>query len=434
MTEVVTHSIITAIGQSPEFFCFKRKHFSVTDKVIHQINNVDGYDFEINVLHRFDSGTETEPSLGVTAPVQSTLLAVVELIIEKSNAGTLDISQATTESEFTNQFPDYVISFEGLITDSDESVWPQMVTVSDSNETAIMYFYPAYFEVQYTNSNVGVITLFDDINEFGTVNLSTVNLTVANLDELPYSSKFMEITSETPCTTQQIVMHTWVNRDNLTETMDIPFGIVCYGNPSEEVQNAAIRAYIIANSDFTSSDREVIFPTLFGNFGFTIFPYWGNVAFYDGRNIYSPIVESASMLTYIEESVVTLDPTHCANTFEIFPTVFQSLSCFVVADEEEYEQIGTLLSRIPKYILASPTSEDFVTMPADTQAFVQTLFEALDSAENYPSNNPVEGLIIELVDNLSYITFFSDGIRWRVLTKTSLLGAEESTTISEPES
>lgn len=415
----IVYSIVTAPGQSDDFFNFKPKHFSVTNREIEIFNSELVNDFEINLLHRFVDGVETAPKDGLTISVRNGLMDIMDLIITKSNNGTLSIDNSVTTAEFANQFPAYTILFESLITDSNNKVWPQKVTVTVGAEIAVLYLFPSKFELSYPNSNIEVIPLFNNINDFGVINLSAINAAIANLSSLPYAAEFDAITRENPCTNIELAYHQWVNRANLSEDASIPFGLVCYGDPSEEAKDAAVREFIESKSTLSKSDKEVIFPSLFGSYGFTLVPFWNNVAFKDSRNVYSPIVDTRSMIQFVSDGIPTLNYAHVDANWELLPTIFQSLSCFVVPDEIEFDNVGTLTDTISRYFLVATTDADFVDMPNDTQEFVKTLIEALSSAESYPNTNPAVGVEIEIIGDLSYATFFSGGLRWRVLTKIS---------------
>ena len=56
-------------------------------------------------------------------------------------------------------------------------------------------------------------------------------------------------------------------------------------------------------------------------------------------------------------------------------------------------------------------------MSPDVQEFVKVLFEALSCAELHPRAILTQGIDIEVIGELTYATFFSLGLRWRVLTK-----------------
>lgn len=413
------YGIVSAIGLSPEFMNFKRKHHTVTNKVITQWNSETDNDFEFNILHRFTNVEETETHEGLTQPVKETVMAAIDLVLVKSINDSLSIDKGTTKTEFENAFPSAVFEFEDIFQDTNNSVWVTKMSIVSGAETAHIYFYPAKFEVSYPNSNVSVIPLMDDVDSFASVGLSTINSLIGKLDTLPFSAEFAEITQELPCTNLTIDEHQWVNKSNTTETTPVPFGIISYGYPSEESKEQAVRQFIERNSTLSKTDREIIFPGLFGSSGFNLFPFWDQISQEQSRNIYSPILRPNDMIEFVKNNVDALNGIHVNDTWEFLPTLFQSIGILSVPDQESYDEIGQLKQHIETYFLVAPSDGNFSQMGPEVQEFVKSLFEALSCAELHPSATPTQGIDIEIIGGLTYATFFSLGLRWRVLTKVA---------------
>ncbi len=414
------YSYVTALGKSPEFFDFNRKHEAVTKWTPGLLNSNTGNDFEIHILHHFDDSVEIDPQGSIRDGFSTLLINAVDLLITKSSLGQLSLDASVIKTEFENNFSNTTFTFEGVITDSNNDVWPQkMIVESSQEETATLYLYPSHFETEYPNSNVEVVSIFEDNDDFGTVNLAGINVVINNLGFLPFADDFAKITSDNPCTKVEVGEYQWVNRKNLSEDRMVPFGLVCYGNPSTEAKEAAVRKFIEYNTDLDPNQLEIIFPTIFGSYGFTMVPYWDNKAIESVRTIYSPVVDPAAMATLLSGKLPAVDDAHIKTASETIPTMFQSLVCMAIPDKDELDKIVDFNHSVDRYILASPTSSDFTNMPTATKEFVKTLMEALEAAESHPIGVPAEGVTIEVVGNLAYATFHSNGLRWRVLTKST---------------
>ena len=413
----IVYGIITAPGQSSSFFDFKKKHFSRSNKTPYIMNSELANDFEVNIIHRFEDSIETEPSEGVTTLTSVDVMDLVDMVITKSKNKNFSLDVDVTTAEFETTFPGWEIEFTGIITDAEGLVWPKLITLVGDSETVVLYLYPNYFETNYPNTNVTVVTLIDNLDEFETMSTAAIKSAVANLDTMVFSDEFAAITEDQPPTKILVDSHTWVNSNELSETVDIPFGVVCYGEPSVEVREAAIRDHIIANSTMGATVREVVFPSLFGSEGYTLFPFWGNIARVDDRNIYSPACSVEDMIAFAAEVTSTITTTFAGINYTVIPTVFQSLSLLCIPEDNPLAPIGKFEENIKDYFLAATTSGDFTGMSTDTQSFVKTLFEVLDIAETYPEANTIDDYEIEVVDDITYITFFSNGYKWRVVTK-----------------
>lgn len=417
----ISYTLVTSVNQSPEFFQFEPKHFAYTNKDIVSINSKSLNDFEVNIISQDDdNGAVTDFTLPEI--FQNSVMAVIDLIFVKSMNGTLSINKDTTETEFEDAFSDLTITFSSLFEDTTGNIWPTDVTISNGTNTLTAYMYPSEFVKMYSGSEVEVIPLLSNVDTFGTVDAVDVRGAIADLEAIPFAEEFSEISTKHPCTKVSLLEHKWVNQHNQSEVVNVPFGIVQYGYPSEEVIDQAIRDHIDNHSTLTKSAKETIFPTLYGSYGYTIFPIWDKLAFDDDRPTYSPIFRPDNMLEYIKTVVHLCGDSHLLNTWELLPTQYQSVNCFMVPDEDNYDDIGTLSENLPRYFNVAPSHPEFVKLGPDTRVFVTRLFDALIIAESFPESAPNSIVEIEQVNGLTYATFFSGGLRWRVLTKSSYIG------------
>lgn len=410
-------------GFSPNYLDFKPRHFNFSSLEEVTYNPQLRDDFEWHILHQYvDNNRSRELLPSALASEVSNILQWFITECEPGGKITLDVSEV--ELLLNIEFPNSVITVGPLSTDSSKKILPTHIEINEraSGNSVTIWMLSTEFDNKYPYGDAVVFDMVNSVDDMLSETEAGMELLIRGLETLPFQTAFETQTMTRNATAVKVLDTSWVNINNPTETVRIPFGIALYGNVHNTPVGltTVVREHIVNRTAVAIAIWETALPELFNVLTFTLVPSWDTIA--SGGNItprYSPIVNAASVLNVIKNKVSGINGAFADEHLESLPTVYQSLMTYACPAPSNAEDRRSISSIYPDYILAGPGTPDFIHMRGATKDFVQRLIDALAVAERYPEIEVPPGFNIELIEDVTYVTFLNGTGRFRVMTKAS---------------
>lgn len=164
------------------------------------------------------------------------------------------------------------------------------------------------------------------------------------------------------------------------------WSLLIYGAAGDDLDaiRQAIRDYIAANNTHTEDEWKVIFPDIYKNTEFVIFPNWNAWAIPDRalfQGVHSPVVKLKASLQYLKDALPTFLPTWIDTHGVAIPCNYKSLSLFLTSSPDN--RVGTTdITDLYPDIINVPTSDTlWEAMAADTRAWLEGVQKMVMTAE-----------------------------------------------------
>lgn len=178
----------------------------------------------------------------------------------------------------------------------------------------------------------------------------------------------------------------WVDPATLTRT-PTNWSLLIYGAAGDDLDaiRQAIRDYIAANSTRSEDEWKVIFPDIYKNTEFVIFPRWKLWAIPD-RQLYegthSPVVKLQEALDYLTAAIPAFPAPWIKNHATAMPCNYKSLTLLLTSSPDNRVGTTDIIDLYPD-ILNIPTSDTlWESMAQDTRDFLEGLQAMVMTAEN----------------------------------------------------
>ncbi len=162
--------------------------------------------------------------------------------------------------------------------------------------------------------------------------------------------------------------------------------MLIYGAEGDDIDaiRDAIRAYIADNSARPEADWREIFPDIYKNTEFVVYPRWKlwgipDMQLYEGTH--SPIIQLKKELDYLKVVQAGLPPLHIDAHGAVIPCNYKSLSLLLISSPDNRDNLFDI-SQVYPDIINVPTSDTlFAAMNAETRDWILGIQEMLMIAE-----------------------------------------------------
>lgn len=151
--------------------------------------------------------------------------------------------------------------------------------------------------------------------------------------------------------------------------------LLIYGQKGDDIDaiRESIRDHIAANSTQPEADWRAIFPDIYKNTEFLIYPRWKNYAIADRvllAGTYSPVVSLKRELDYLKVVQPGLLAAHIDAHATVIPSNYKSLALLLIGGPDNRDSIYDI-TRIYPDIINVPTSDTlFESMSFDTREWI----------------------------------------------------------------
>lgn len=216
----------------------------------------------------------------------------------------------------------------------------------------------------------------------------------------------------------------WVDPATQTRT-PTNWSLLIYGAAGDDLDaiRQAIRDYIAANSDRTEDEWKAIFPDIYKNTEFVIFPRWKawaipDRALYEGTH--SPIVNLKRELDYLKATLPTFAASWIDAHGTAIPCNYKSLTLLLTSSPDN--RIGlTDIDNLYPDIINVPTSDTlWEAMSADTRAWIEGIQQMVMTAEDMgPYTDLPTGLRRTTRGAIIYVTKRFNDVNFLVASKAT---------------
>ena len=298
------------------------------------------------------------------------------------------------------------------------------------NYQLTIWFSDPAFRTQYDEFEIDLIPPTDNIN-----NLINDKLTVYNYVSKQTNSvvvgKIQDMVGDNPNTSLYPYDITWHDPSDFQSTLPTTWVAVIWGAAGNDIDaiKDAIRDYIAKNSDYDKWNE--IYPDLYSETEFTMFPMWGKLALQDNAmevGIYASNVKAADIRNHVKQFLPSgyAQSGKAADTFiedHMFSgtAAYRTVSYGMVGNPNNKNEIIDLNVMYPDVNFAlNSTDNDFGRMSLSTQGLCLKMNEALNVAREY---DPGENLPYDYTRmarrGYYYVAFQYEGYTYAILTRYS---------------
>lgn len=345
-----------------------------------------------------DDTTNNVTLIPMATTYSDPLLQVANWFAKQSIDGNFTSDSTLTAQNFSAEFPNFTLLDIGKMYTNPAGKWlPGSVavklTAASEDNYLKLWFVDEAFKAEYSFYEIKILPPLDTIDaladDYETVipllQAITISKQLAKADALfsndPYSHligkefEWYDFEDETQHTPSQWIVAIWGAAGN-----------------NEDAIRAAIRDYILTNSQYGQDRWEVHLPDLFVPTEFYIIPLWDRVAvpFQTLINgVYSPTVKPADAVTIAQATMDGYTSAWVSGNVEVSMTMFNSLSILALGNEKNRLAKPTFSAQWPGYAAISTTHIDFDNLDPDVQQFILMLNSMLVAAQTLTAYNDI---------------------------------------------
>lgn len=347
--------------------------------------------------NRYDDGTVVD----VPQEFNQQIFAITQWLIDSTSSDAEINSTNTLVAKLLNEFGTQITAVEAgaLIEYRPGLKFPERLSWSNLNPTqndpaddnhVTVWFSDASFVEQYDEYKVLVVPPVDVIDDFFQGKSSVQTILGANTLEKTLA-KVQEIKNNRPETilASENYLYTAPDRSKLnTSWMVLIYGKRGY---DADVIRSAIRGYIATHTQRTEVEWEALFPDLYKNSEFYLYPRWHTLAIperllYSGT--YSAVVSLGKELEYMKQRHPELPSEHVIKNTQAFSCNYKSVAVIAVGGLNNKGGICTITSAYSDLISVPFTDTLFDTMSINTRnwiAEIESMIIVAETATNYTS-------------------------------------------------
>jgi hypothetical protein len=338
------------------------------------------------------------------------------------------VNGLTFEEQFGSRYPSDVLVHSTPLIEYGGKSLPGMIrwntTVAGEPVTFAIWFSDATFRETYDEHEIRILPPIPNPND---LNASYANM-LAMLEDYDYSAKMVdieEIRDGDPATKIATLKLRWVDPVSDFST-ELVWTLVTYGASGliYENQIQAIRAFLIANTTLSINDWLPYFPDLVIHTTISIVPLWDNVALRSSGSVdyvLSPMVKHTDIARAAAVKL-GVSPVE-VNLSEVTYAVSQYKSMgFVVITEDNSTQDSEFGELYPDYAIIPINDINLNRLADNTKQAIIAMEKGLRIAE---TDDGIMALPVNhsrlLVGGVTYITYTTNGVTHRIVTKQSYL-------------
>lgn len=196
--------------------------------------------------------------------------------------------------------------------------------------------------------------------------------------------------------------YNWVDPNDPQIKQSTPWSVIIYGESgnNSDIIREHIVDYVLANSEKTREEWEVIYPDLFLPNEYYITPFWDRFSLPNQRTaagMYSPTSRFKDHFSYAASTFHMVPVNHIHQNMTVSGTTYKGLQFIACSNEKNRDPRKSFDELWPAYIDITTNSVDFNRVPADTQAFIRKLIHAFVICDNIDQ-------LVDMPEGVSHVT------------------------------
>lgn len=377
----------------------------------------------------FDS-SDTGEIMPVTEGQQGDMLKVADYIagLIKLNGIPLDAGAlAELMTDQINIDDMSLVTVNNIITEG-EVRCPDNISWTSGNTRFKLWFHDESFRYQYLNFLLEVTLPLESVDDLlrPLADVKTRLRTVQRISEIQNDRDHDGVPTKV-----LMVSHTWLEKDNPSNSMEVNFGLNVYGQQAFSVdeQRKATADHILANSSYDRIVWSQIFPSIFKTNEVYLIPSWDGVSI-ENRDmvgsLYSPIISISKALRIGSKYAFGYSSEHVNRHLEVVPVAYKSLATVAIGSETNTNNQYSIRDTFPKYAFIHGHSMDYRTRLDDaTREFMERMYNLIILAEHFTVTSTLPSNVSQVERNGHYyLSTAIDGLSLLVLTKLSYMEGE----------
>ena len=304
--------------------------------------------------------------------------------------------------------------------------WVSFKLRNTARETEVkVWLRDSAFRKDYDGYKIKIVPPFENINQFF-MPVADLKELISKANPIELADRIDDLKGEYPATIVRVEATTYINPNNITDTIIVYWHAIIYGNAGDDSSliRQAIIEYIANNSNSSEAEWKTILPDLFNTTAFYILPRWDKYAIPTRRTIpgiYSPIAQYKEINDFVKQKLNGLiGAAHIDQNLEVTTHRFKSLTLAMVGGEENRRGLFKVSDYFSDYIGEESSNEDFNRQKEATKIWTNLVTELLIKAENYESN-PILPANTRLVsrNNLNFLVRKLDNVEYFIALKSN---------------
>lgn len=329
--------------------------------------------------------------------------------------------------EFSTDFDTFVL---GDLVNQGTVFAPSWVSFSSTNDqhSVKIWFAREAFSSQYDEYEVIVIPRVSNVSLLNVINMTEFNASLASTPEQYMLTRLSEVTEEFPATSIDINYYTWISREDPSDTYELPFTYVIYGNGVElDALKALTIELLVATTGGIDTVWRQMIPSLFGSNEFILVPHWDKFSIPNASMssaFYSPVIRDGDTFDYASIVYGVINPSHIEETAITTITSYRGLAITIYPSADNIGGVDRFDETYPDYFPANSSNfPDFSRLSPETQNLIRVLERLTVSAEVLGTGSSLEpGVVTRTIgDKLFAVASTDDGNTFLMLSKSDLV-------------
>jgi hypothetical protein len=367
------------------------------------------------------------------AALANQLLLVVKWIYEQAAAGAFLSTTDSFRTAFIAQWnATYSLYTTGAMVQAGTNVWcPGYIEIrpqTDDTRHYKLWFADEAFTQQYDEYEILVVPPIEDIEIFFEGSDSINDALAARTPDVLMQA--IEAAKDgDPESFLQSEPFDWVDPNNIVANKTTYWSVVIYGIAGRNIDaiKEAIRDYILANSEHSKDEWEVIFPEIFTATEFIIVPMWGQYSVPNkveqtglGSSITKFRTGEAQLLRLVRGEGYTQE--WLEEHGEVMATTHKQYNAVVIGGPKNRDGIVELYQRYPDYMAIRSTDTDVMRMDPETRRFILALEAMMIIAEGMTPDSTVPVQYTRMTrDGVLMVVGTVDKFQFLIVSKYSYL-------------
>jgi hypothetical protein len=371
----------------------------------------------------FSAKAESGESINLVEAQTDHILDIVSWANEKAKEGVITLDPQTFHDAVTQDQAMIAADLEfGDMVAGDGIILPEYMQWSYSGLTFKIWFADSAFRVEYDDFEHDVIPPIEVINDLQRPWSEIADLIITDTNSMLLSAN--EITKTSPSTALVPVKVEWVDRVT-GNSVFMTWLVMVYGpggnNPVS--WNAALKKYILDNSDYTEAEWYDVLPELFKPTEFIIIPQWDQYSVSEEfavNGIYRPTTRFKDMVDQTKKFSYRYEEEHIREYLTHSAHLYKSLGFLAIGNDGNRDAVYSLDEKFPEYNLVSSTSLDFNRLSKRTQDWMLLIHRMLIVAESMVDETILEDDLFRLRRmGVKFLVASYEQVNYLIVTKES---------------
>lgn len=303
--------------------------------------------------------------------------------------------------------------------------WFSFTSLEDNLTTAKIWLADSSFQNQYNKYKIIPTLPLLNIDDFFNLTYVQLKNSISSINISNLVTSTIASQNNKPASTIKLNYFNFVPSVTTNAPISVPFFTSIYSNYGDTIEliKAEICNSILAASLRPRSDWVTIFPDLFKQTEFVLFPRWDLIAIPNlsvQAGLYSPVASLSESITFVTTHLPSYTPVWINNNLQVIPTVYKSLNIPIIGSIDNINNNFKITNVFPDYMAIPTNSLDFNRMTLDTQNWSILLERLLIVAENTVNNGNIPADMRSVVRGTNtFISAVYNNIEYLVFAKSN---------------